>query len=134
VLFVSIHGDPDQEFPFFLGRSDETGAAAGRGYNANFPLPWQSSAAAWFAALDKATVMIADYAPDYLLISLGVDTFIDDPISQFQLQNDDYLTMGTNIAALNLPMQFILEGGYAVGDIGVNVANVLRAAALARVR
>jgi len=129
VLFVSIHGDPDQEFPFFLGRSDETGVAAGRGYNANFPLRWQSSAAEWFDALARATPLITDYAPDYLLVSLGVDTFIDDPISQFRLQNDDYLTMGANIAALNLPMLFILEGGYAVSDIGVNVANVLRAAA-----
>jgi acetoin utilization deacetylase AcuC-like enzyme len=128
VLFVSIHGDPDQEFPFFLGRSDEAGEGAGRGYNANFPLRWQSSTATWFAALDKATAIIADYAPDYVLISLGVDTFIDDPISQFRLQNDDYLTLGSKIAALRLPMLFVLEGGYAVADIGVNVTNVLRAA------
>jgi acetoin utilization deacetylase AcuC-like enzyme len=128
VLFTSIHGDPDQEFPFFLGRSDETGTGAGRGYNANFPLRWQSSVASWFAALDQAITLIRDYAPDYVVVSLGVDTFMDDPISQFCLGNDDYLTMGARIAALNLPMQFILEGGYAVGDIGVNVANVLRAA------
>jgi len=64
-----------------------------------------------------------------LLISLGVDTFIEDPISRFQLVHEDYLTMGMKIAALGLPMHFVLEGGYAVGDIGVNVANVLRAAA-----
>jgi acetoin utilization deacetylase AcuC-like enzyme len=128
VLFVSIHGDPDQEFPFFLGRSSETGQGAGRGYNANFPLRWHSSSNQWFAALDKATAFIADYAPDYLLISLGVDTFIEDPISKFRLTNDDYLTMGTKIATLGLPMQFVLEGGYAVGDIGTNVANVLRGA------
>jgi acetoin utilization deacetylase AcuC-like enzyme len=125
---VSIHGDPDQEFPFFLGRSSETGQGAGRGYNANFPLRWHSSSNQWFAALDKATAFIADYAPDYLLISLGVDTFIEDPISKFRLTNDDYLTMGARIAALGLPMQFVLEGGYAVGDIGINVANVLRGA------
>lgn len=128
VLFASIHGDPEQEFPYFLGRSDERGAGDGTGYNANFPLPWQSSAAEWFAALDAATGLIKDYAPDYLLISLGVDTFIDDPISQFRLRNDDYTTMGERISALGLPMQFVLEGGYAVGDIGINVTNVLRAA------
>ena len=64
-----------------------------------------------------------------MLISLGVDTFIDDPISQFQLRSDDFVKMGARIAALKLPMQFLLEGGYAVGDIGVNVANVLQAAA-----
>ena len=128
VLFTSIHGDPEQEFPFFLGRRDETGSGAGLGYNVNFPLRWQSSATVWFEALDAACVSIADYAPDYLLVSLGVDTFIDDPISQFRLGNDDYLTMGTRIAALKLPTLFVLEGGYAVNDIGINVANVLRAA------
>ncbi len=128
VLFASIHGDPEQEYPFFLGRSDETGTGAGHRYNVNFPLRWHSSSGDWFAALDKATAIIADYAPDYLLISLGVDTFIEDPISKFRLVHEDYLTMGTKIAALGLPMHFVLEGGYAVGDIGVNVANVLRAA------
>ncbi len=128
VLFVSIHGDPNQEFPFFLGRDDETGEGAGRGYNVNFPLRWHSSSNEWFAALDKACAVVADYEPDYLLISLGVDTFVEDPISKFQLVNEDYLRMGAKIAALGLPMLFVLEGGYAVGDIGVNVANVLRAA------
>ncbi|MDH4124833.1 MAG: histone deacetylase family protein [Gammaproteobacteria bacterium] len=128
VLFVSIHGDPDQEFPFFLGRRSETGSGAGRGYNVNLPLRWHSSSQEWFAALDQATAIVADFAPDYLLVSLGVDTYIEDPISKFRLLHEDYLIMGAKIAALGLPMQFVLEGGYAVGDIGVNVANVLRAA------
>jgi acetoin utilization deacetylase AcuC-like enzyme len=128
VLFVSIHGDPAQEYPYFLGRADETGAGKGTGYNANFPLRWQSSAASWLAALDEARKLIHDYAPEYLLISLGVDTFIDDPISEFRLTSADYLVMGTRIAELGLPMHFILEGGYAVDAIGTNVSNVLRGA------
>ena len=72
VLFVSIHGDPAQEYPYFLGRADETGEGEGEGCNANFPLRWQSSAELWFAALEQGLALIADYAPDYLLISLGV--------------------------------------------------------------
>ena len=128
VLFVSIHGDPAQEYPYFLGRSDETGEGAGEGFNANFPLRWQSSAESWFQALEEGCKLIQDYAPDYLLISLGVDTFIDDPISEFRLTGDDYLVLGSRIADLGLPMHFVLEGGYAVEAIGTNVANVLRAA------
>ncbi len=129
VLFVSIHGDPAQEYPYFLGRADEIGEGKGKGFNMNLPLRWQSSAEQWFAALEYGLAAIADYAPDYLLISLGVDTYINDPISQFRLTSDDYLTLGARIASLGLPMQFILEGGYAVDAIGTNVANVLRAAA-----
>jgi acetoin utilization deacetylase AcuC-like enzyme len=128
VLFVSIHGDPDQEYPYFLGRADETGTGKGKGFNLNLPLRWQSSAELWFAALAQGLERISQFAPDYLLISLGVDTYIDDPISEFRLTNDDYLKMGSRIASLGLPMQFVLEGGYAVDAIGSNVANVLRAA------
>jgi acetoin utilization deacetylase AcuC-like enzyme len=128
VLFVSIHGDPAQEYPYFLGRADETGVGSGAGYNLNFPLRWQSSADSWLAALDDGLQRVGEYAPDYLLISLGVDTFIDDPISEFRLTSDDYLVVGSRIAALGLPMLYILEGGYAVDAIGINVRNVLRGA------
>ena len=40
VLYVSLHGDPRQEFPYFLGYADEIGTQTGEGYNCNFPLPW----------------------------------------------------------------------------------------------
>jgi acetoin utilization deacetylase AcuC-like enzyme len=128
VLFASIHGDPAQEYPYFLGRADETGEGDGAGCNFNFPLRWQSSAESWFNALDAICELTSEYAPDYVLVSLGVDTFIDDPISEFRLTTDDYLKLGTRIADLGLPMLFILEGGYAVDAIGNNAANVLLAA------
>ena len=125
VLFVSIHGDPLQEYPFFLGHADEHGSGAGEGYNANFPLRWHSSASEWFDALDAGLRLVSDFAPDWVVVSLGVDTYIDDPISKFRLESDDFLTVGERIASLGLPMLFVLEGGYAVADIGTNVANVL---------
>jgi acetoin utilization deacetylase AcuC-like enzyme len=39
VLFVSLHGDPRTEYPFYLGHADETGRGAGEGFNLNLPLP-----------------------------------------------------------------------------------------------
>ena len=54
VLFVSIHGDPLTEYPFFLGHADETGRGAGLGFNCNLPLPAGTTADAWFAAFDQA--------------------------------------------------------------------------------
>jgi acetoin utilization deacetylase AcuC-like enzyme len=56
---------------------------------------------------------------------LGVDTFVEDPISSFRLQSDDFTTYGRMIATAKLPTLFVLEGGYAVEEIGVNVVNVL---------
>lgn len=126
VLFLSIHGDPRTEYPFFLGHANETGNGEGLGYNQNYPLPAGSSNAVWFDALGDAVRRIDEFKPDALVISLGVDTFADDPISKFQLREPEYLKLGAQLAALNLPTVFILEGGYAVSEIGHNVAHVLQ--------
>jgi acetoin utilization deacetylase AcuC-like enzyme len=125
VFFTSIHGDPRQEYPFFLGYAEETGAGAGEGCNANYPLPWGSDFAAWGAALEDACKKVAAFAPQALVISLGVDTFEKDPISHFTLKSEDYLKIGAAIAALDLPTLFVMEGGYAVAEIGINAVNVL---------
>ncbi|WP_437879650.1 histone deacetylase family protein [Pseudomonas sp. LRF_L74] len=125
VLFASIHGDPSFEFPFFLGHADETGAGAGEGFNLNLPLPAGSPWSVWGAALDTACERIAGYDADVVLVSLGVDTFKADPISQFKLESADYLLMGQRIARLGKPTLFVMEGGYAVAEIGINAVNVL---------
>jgi acetoin utilization deacetylase AcuC-like enzyme len=126
VMFLSIHGDPKTEYPFYLGHADEKGRGAGEGYNWNYPLAAGSSNAAWFDALGDATRRISAFKPDALVISLGVDTFAEDPISKFQLREPEYLRLGAQLAALGLPTLFVLEGGYAVAEIGHNVAHVLR--------
>ncbi|MNF54126.1 Acetylpolyamine aminohydrolase [compost metagenome] len=125
VFFASIHGHPEAEFPFFLGYADELGEGAGEGCNINYPLAAGSDWATWSAALDQACERIEAYAPDVLVISLGVDTFKDDPISQFKLDCPDYLSMGQRIARLGKPTLFVMEGGYAVEEIGINAVNVL---------
>ncbi|HWL70104.1 MAG TPA: hypothetical protein VNS22_17200, partial [Geminicoccus sp.] len=54
-----------------------------------------------------------------------VDTFKDDPISQFRLESEHFPLIGQRIAKLGLPTLFVMEGGYAVAEIGVNAVNVL---------
>ena len=125
VFFASLHGDPAVEYPFFLGHADETGAGDGLGANLNLPLPWGTSAAQYLAALAVALARIAAFGAQALVVSLGVDTFEGDPISHFALGSPDFTTLGRRIAALGLPTLFVMEGGYAVEDIGGNVVNVL---------
>jgi acetoin utilization deacetylase AcuC-like enzyme len=125
VFVANIHGDPSMEYPYFLGYADETGTGAGEGFNANYPLPHGTGFAAWFAALEDSCKRIEAYAPDALIVSLGVDTFKDDPISQFRLESTDYFKIGAHIATLEKPTLFVMEGGYAVAEIGVNAVNVL---------
>ena len=125
VLVCNIHGHPLQEYPYFLGYEDETGAGAGEGFNANFPLRWGTGFEAWSVALEAACHRVEAYAPDVVVVSLGVDTYKEDPISQFRLDSPDYLKIGARIAGLGKPTLFVMEGGYAVEAIGINVANTL---------
>lgn len=125
VLFVSIHADPRQEFPYFLGHADERGSGAGEGYTLNLPLAWGSDWGTYATALDAACARIHDFAPDVLVLSLGVDTFERDPISRFKLTGDAFPRIGARLAALGLPTLFVMEGGYAVEEIGVNAVGVL---------
>ncbi len=125
VLFTSIHGDPAEAFPYFLGYADETGSGDGAGYNLNLPLPRGCDFGRWRAALELALARIRAFRPDAVVVSLGVDTYEDDPISFFKLKSDDFTTYGEMIGALKIPTLFVLEGGYAVAEVGVNVVNVL---------
>jgi acetoin utilization deacetylase AcuC-like enzyme len=127
VLFVSIHGDPREAYPHFLGYADEMGEGAGVGFNHNYPLPRGAAFDMWGAALRDGLRKITEFAPDFLVVSLGVDTFERDPISFFKLTAEDFSTYGAMIGALKIPTLFLLEGGYAVAEIGINVVNVLSA-------
>ena len=125
VLFVSIHGDPRTEYPFYLGHADECGEGLGAGFNLNLPLRAGTSAAAWFDALEQACARIADYEADALVVSLGLDAFEGDPISRFALGTSDFTRLGERLAQLRLPAVFVLEGGYAAAELGTNAVNVL---------
>ncbi len=125
VLFCSLHGQPEDTFPYFLGFKDEKGRGKGEGFNINYPMPPGTKYDVWGQALEAACRKIKAYKPDVLLVSLGVDTFKDDPISTFKLTSPDFMTYGARIAKLNLPTLFVMEGGYAIDAIGINTVNVI---------
>jgi acetoin utilization deacetylase AcuC-like enzyme len=125
VLFLSLHGDPMAAFPHFLGHSDEIGDGEGEGFNFNYPMPVGTSFSKWSTALDSALQHISNFGADAVVVSLGVDTFEKDPISFFKLASNDFITMGERISMLDMPTLFVMEGGYAVEEIGINTVNVL---------
>src|SRR5271168_2232161 len=127
VLFASLHADPADAFPYFSGYADEAGSGAGTGFNLNLPMPAGTGFEVWRGALRTALERVAGFRADALIVSLGVDTFVDDPISSFRLESADFTTYGAMLGACGLPTLFVLEGGYAVAAIGINVVNVLAA-------
>ena len=125
VLYVSLHGDPDRQYPYFSGAADECGEGAGQGTTINYPLPIGVTDDQYLATLEQAEERIRQYMPQYLVISLGVDGYADDPLGDFVLSADAFPLIGRQIAQLNLPAVFIMEGGYAIQQLGRNVAGVL---------
>ena len=125
VLFVSIHADPSTDYPFFWGHADEQGEGAGVGKTVNLPLPRGTDVDAYVEALDKALEAIRAHRPDLLVLSFGADTFAEDPISHFRLRRDDYRTIARRIAATDLPVLVVMEGGYAIDALGSNVESLL---------
>lgn len=126
VLFVSLHGDPSDAFPHFLGYADETGEGRGEGFTVNYPMAKGTKFGPWREALQDALRRIAAHGTQALVVSLGVDTFENDPISFFKLGSDDFTTTGADIAGAGLPTLFVMEGGYDIGEIGINAVNVLQ--------
>ena len=125
VRVCNIHADPREEFPYFLGHADETGHGTGSGCNLNVPLPRGTQPDTWFAAFDRGAAWVTDVGTSALVVSLGLDTFEDDPISHFRLTRPDFHELGRRLAGLDLPTVLVLEGGYATAALGDNVVAVL---------
>lgn len=125
VFFASLHCRPEDEYPFLLGYSTERGAGEGKGFNLNLPMPRGTDYSVWSRALEVAMSAVQGYQPDVLIVSLGVDTYAEDPVGGFMLQSPDYIDIGRRLAGLGLPTQFVMEGGYAMEALGRNVANVI---------
>ena len=125
VFTASIHGDPTTEYPYYLGYADELGRGRGEGCNLNLPLSPGTGFASWQQALLRALAEVRRHGAEALVVPLGVDTFEGDPISRFTLRSGDFVQMGRMLASAGLPTVFVMEGGYAVAQLGVNVVNVL---------
>ena len=98
VRYVSIHGDPDREYPYFLGRADETGEGEGVGENLNIPLRAGATNEEYLVATDRALEAIAAVPGSVIVVSLGFDTYGLDPIGAFALTTDVYHEIGRRTA------------------------------------
>ncbi len=103
VFFASLHGAPEDAFPYFLGFADETGAGAGEGATVNYPMLPGTSYGPWAEALDDAIARIRAFGAEALVVSLGVDAYKDDPISFFKLDSPDFMDAGRRIGASVCP-------------------------------
>ncbi len=118
VLTVSVHVDPEHYYPFFIGYEDETGHGKGQGYNLNIPIPPRAPDAAFHAAIDAGLERIAEFGADALIVSLGYDSHIEDPIGLLSVTTQGFRGVGSRVSAAGLPTLVVQEGGYQVSVIG----------------
>ena len=121
VQYVSLHGDPARAYPYSIGYADETGTGRGLGCNINYPMPLRADDDLYASALATACEAVARFGPSVLIVSLGLDTYITDPISDLAVTTDGMRRSGEIVRQLGLPTVVLQEGGYDVNALGANV-------------
>ena len=125
VLTISIHADPDSEYPAFCGYADETGAGQGSGSHRNFPLPAGTDDRHYLSTLEEALVMVQSFAPAFLVLSAGMDLYSGDPLGKFEVTREGIRQIGERVAALEVSTLIVMEGGYNNNALGENITTLL---------
>lgn len=130
VFYFSTHQHP--WYPG-TGASSETGAGAGKNTTLNFPLPSGTGMEKIGSAFREGfAARMKDYKPDLIIVSAGFDSRHNDPLGQFLLTDEDFVTL-TGIL-LEIAGEFsesrlvsVLEGGYNQSGLAQAVAAHIRA-------
>ncbi len=125
VLFVSLHADPDFSYPCFSGYREERGTGAGLGFNSNFPLPAGTGETEYRGVLARALEEIRAFHPDFLVVSLGVDTVQEDPVGGLRLPPECFPELGRMVGSPGWPVLVVQEGGYSLRLAGPCAAGFL---------
>ncbi len=127
VLYLSTH-----QYPFYPG----TGSEKEKGkYNNifNVPLPAGTTSEEYMNALDRVLDELVKFKPEFLILSMGFDANIADPLAQFELKSEDFYeitkkTLKATNKFTNGKVISVLEGGYdlnALADSAFNHVNAL---------
>ncbi|MFO0607181.1 MAG: histone deacetylase [Polyangiales bacterium] len=128
VLFVSLHESP--AYPN-SGYAQETGGGDAQGMTVNLPLPSGTDGGGYAAAFERVVLpVLAEAAPDLVLISAGYDAHARDPLGTMLLQRGDYRWMAARLREAALAsaggrVGLVLEGGYDLGALEECVEDTL---------
>ena len=126
ILYVDIdahHGNGTQDI--FMGRENviyislhQVPLYPGTGLHSqnncyNFPLPPGTQNEEYLHTLDEALQIISEFNPDVIALSLGLDTYCEDLLTNFQLTFEAYEKIGEKLKKFR-PLFAVLEGGYTL--------------------
>jgi acetoin utilization protein AcuC len=124
VLTISLHETGRTLFPWG-GFEDEIGEGLGLGFNVNIPLPPLTYDEAYLTAFKRVVLpLIEAYAPDVIVLELGMDTLAGDPLTHLRMTNNIVVEILEPLLQLRRPLLVAGGGGY-------HVENTVRGWALA---
>jgi len=114
VMTVSLHQDGRTLFPG-TGMVDEIGTGAGRGYSVNVPLPAGTYDEVYLQAFNTIVPpLAAAFAPDVIVLELGMDALAGDPLAGLSLTNNTYASVVEAVMGFGRPILATGGGGYHV--------------------
>ncbi len=125
VFFGSIHTDPSDYTPYFLGYPDETGAGDGEGASLNVTLPFGADVDSILGRFEEILAAVRAFSPQALVVSLGFDMAEDDPLSELQMTTAGFESMARGLVGLGLPTLLVQEGGYLGPSLSNNAVAFL---------
>ncbi len=129
VMYVSWH-----QYPLYPGTGgiEERGAGAGLGTTINLPMPAGATGDVYRRGWDEALLpAVADFCPDWLVLSAGFDAHRADPLTDLGLTSGDFFDLTDAVIQVVPPGRRIafLEGGYHLGALADSAAAAVAALA-----
>jgi len=109
VMYSSVHQSP--LYPMSGLKSE--------GNCSNFSVFPGASEGEYLMAVNKALGAVEKFRPELLAVSMGFDTYVNDPLASQNVTEQGYGKIGRMISGLGIPTFITLEGGYSekIGEL-----------------
>jgi len=125
ILVIETH--EDGLYPC-TGQKENMGSGVGTGYNVNIPIPAGSGNKTYDRAMEDIILpILREFAPELIIVSLGVDAHYCDQTSHMLLNTQGYVDLCRRLIdeSKNGKIAFVLEGGYHLRATAEVVAGIL---------
>jgi acetoin utilization deacetylase AcuC-like enzyme len=112
IMYVSMHQSP---FYPFEGSVEDIDRGGAKGTTINIPLPPGTAGDVYRAGWSQIVLpVVAQFSPDWILISAGYDAHVADPLADLRLLPEDYGFLAQTLSEVRGSGRTILalEGGY----------------------
>jgi len=114
VQFISMHESGKHIYPY-SGFEEESGEGNGKGFTINIPLPPKTDDEVYLEAFHKVVMpLIKGFGPEVLVLQLGADSLISDPLTGLMLTNNSYSEIVRELKGLSKRILATGGGGYDI--------------------